>query len=73
MSDISDMMYEQGFHDGYDQALSELNSKKFEKVTRCKDCKHYDSETQSCLDGLDGIFQPDWYCADGEPKGGEVG
>lgn len=40
-------------------------------VVRCKDCKHYDSETQSCLDGLDGIFQPDWFCADGERKDGD--
>ena len=42
-------------------------------VVRCKDCKHYDSDTQSCLDGLDGIFQPDWYCADGERKDGDDG
>ena len=40
-------------------------------VVRCKECKHYDSETQSCLDGLDGIFQPDWFCADGERKDGD--
>ena len=41
------------------------------QIVRCKDCKHYDSETQSCLDGLDGIFQPDWFCADGERKDGD--
>ena len=41
------------------------------EVVRCKDCKHYDSETQSCLDGLDGIFQPDWFCADGTRKDGD--
>ena len=40
------------------------------ELVRCKDCKHYDSETQSCLDGLDGIFQPEWFCADGERKDG---
>ena len=38
------------------------------EIVRCKDCKHYDSETQSCLDGLDGIFTPDWFCADGDKK-----
>lgn len=38
------------------------------EVVRCKDCKHYDSETQSCNDGLDGIFLPDWFCADGERR-----
>ena len=38
------------------------------ELVRCKDCKHYDHETQSCNDGLDGIFLPDWFCADGERK-----
>lgn len=47
------------------------NGLKLPELVRCKDCKHYDSETQSCLDGLDGIFQPDWYCADGERKDGD--
>lgn len=37
-------------------------------VVRCKDCKHYDYDTQSCNDGLDGIFLPDWFCADGERR-----
>ena len=55
--------YAEGYRDGY--------SKRDEEIVRCKDCKHYDSETQSCLDGLDGIFQPDWYCADGERKDGD--
>ena len=33
-------------------------------VVRCKDCKHWDAFTQSCEE-LDGIFLPEWYCADG--------
>lgn len=37
-----------------------------EEIVRCKDCKHYDGWMQSCLNGLDGIFTPDWFCADGE-------
>jgi len=37
-------------------------------VVRCKDCKHYDSFSQECRNGLDGIFTPDWFCADGERK-----
>ena len=41
------------------------------ELIRCKDCKYYDIETQSCLGALDGIFQPDWYCADGERKDGD--
>ena len=57
------------------QAYSNETIKSFDEhnapeLVRCKDCKHYDIETQSCLDGLDGIFQPDWYCADGERKDG---
>ena len=38
------------------------------ELVRCKDCKHYDPDTQSCNDGLDGIFLPDWFCADGKRK-----
>ena len=38
------------------------------EIVRCKDCKHYDQDTQSCNDGLDGIFLPDWFCADGERR-----
>jgi hypothetical protein len=37
-------------------------------VVRCKDCKHYDSFSQSCRDGIDGIMTPDFYCANGERK-----
>ena len=43
----------------------------YAELVRCKDCKHYDSDTQSCLDGLNGIFQPDWFCADGLRKDGD--
>ena len=46
--------------------IKRMRSKETVSVVRCKDCKHYDADTQSCLDGLDGIFQPDWFCADGE-------
>jgi len=38
------------------------------EIVRCKDCKHYDQDTQSCNNGLDGIFLPDWFCADGERR-----
>ena len=38
------------------------------EIVRCKDCKHYDPDTQSCNDELDGIFLPDWFCADGERR-----
>ena len=51
-----------------DEEVVPKANKDFVPVVRCKDCKHYDSETQSCLDGLDGIFQPEWYCADGERR-----
>ena len=38
------------------------------EIIRCKGCKHYDHDTQSCNNGLDGIFLPDWFCADGERR-----
>ena len=38
------------------------------EVVRCKDCKHYDSMTESCLNGLDGIFMPDWFCPEGKRR-----
>lgn len=80
MSDISDMMYEQGYHDGYQLALSELNGKKFEKVIRCKDCKRWDRDSKIVFaNKINGkwcywcervkTWEPDdWYCADGERK-----
>lgn len=48
--------------------IAELPIIRQPEIVRCKDCKHYDADTQSCLDGLDGIFLPDWFCADGERK-----
>lgn len=81
MSDISDMMYEQGFHDGYQQALSELNDKQFEKVVRCKDCRFahltYDGMCKQCEQIMDDednmltLYLPvGFYCAFGEPREG---
>ena len=57
--------YENGYHDGYQLALSELNGKKFEKVTRCKDCKHH-LDCDYWIENGD-----DWYCANGEPEDGD--
>jgi hypothetical protein len=56
----------------YEKEIKSLNKllKEQEAVVRCKDCKHYDPEEQRCGDGLDGIFAPDWFCADGERKEG---
>ena len=64
--------HEEGFHDGYTQALSELHSKQFEKVVRCKDCKY--GEPWGVLIGCGkskgfGItHNQNWFCADGERK-----
>ena len=44
--------------------------KKQPQIVRCKDCKHYDSFSQECRDGIDGIMTPDFYCANGERKEG---
>ena len=36
-------------------------------VVLCKDCVHWDEAIQAC-DEIDGIFLPDWFCADGERR-----
>ena len=36
-------------------------------VVRCNECVHWDELTQAC-DEIDGIFLPDWFCADGVRK-----
>lgn len=38
-----------------------------QELIRCKDCRFYDPDTQICDNGLDGIFTPEWFCADGKP------
>ena len=38
-----------------------------EAVVKCKDCVHWDELTQAC-DEIDGIFLPDWFCAEGVKK-----
>ena len=50
--------------------IAELPIIRQPEIVRCKDCKHYDSFTQQCRNGLDGIFTPEWFCADGERKEG---
>ena len=37
-------------------------------VVRCKDCQYYDSFSQECRNGLDGIFTPEFFCADGRKR-----
>lgn len=71
---IKQIAYEEGFHDGYSQPMSEMS-----EIVRCKDCKHSGCRTQN-VDGS--IFRvvckkhstkrderwmdADWFCADGE-------
>ena len=53
------IIYEQGFHDGYGQAMTEMP-----KIVRCKDCIHWDRNL-GC--GNISIYsKPDWFCADGK-------
>ena len=40
------------------------------ELIRCRNCKHYDSFSQECRDGIDGIITPGFYCANGERKEG---
>lgn len=39
-------------------------------VVRCKDCKYYDSFSQECRNGIDGIMTPNFYCGNAERKEG---
>lgn len=41
--------------------------KEQQQIVRCKDCKHYDELCQQC-ERIDGIIQPEFFCADGERK-----
>lgn len=61
-NDLEDVKIPAGFAMQLDDALREQEP----EIIRCADCKHYDPDAQSCNDGLDGIFLPDWFCADGE-------
>ena len=60
---IRQIAYEEGFHDGYAQALSEMP-----KIIRCKDCK-YEANMYKCPVYYAKERQPnDWFCADGQPR-----
>ena len=40
------------------------------QIVRCKDCKYYDSFSQECRNGIDGIMTPNFYCGNAERKEG---
>lgn len=60
--------YEIGFHNGYQQALNELDDKQFVKVTRCKDCRFRYTE---CCIVKDQPLMDTFYCWQGMPKDGD--
>ena len=65
---IRQIAYEEGFHDGYAQALSEMP-----KIIRCKDCDNKEcfGREGSVVCGIDGTpHRPEWFCADGERQEG---
>ena len=39
------------------------------EIVRCKDCVYWDSQCQSC-ELIDGIMNPDFFCANGVRKDG---
>lgn len=65
--------YNEGFHDGYNQAMSEMP-----EIVRCKDCKHVclcdaeemfpDMPVYAKCTLSDEVHEPSWFCADGEMK-----
>lgn len=40
-------------------------------VVRCGECKHREEKTFWCEKVQDFISNPEWFCADGERKGGD--
>lgn len=73
------LAYEEGFHDGYNQALSELNSHKLKTVVRCNECRFahltYDGSCKQCEKAIDDddnmltLYLPgDFFCGYGERK-----
>ena len=69
------LAYEEGFHAGYNQVLSELNSNKLKTIVRCKDCKNSGLDSS----GINGYWcsahtewhDENWFCADGERRENE--
>ena len=39
------------------------------ELIRCKDCANYNSLMETCING--DYCNPDFFCGDAEPKGGE--
>lgn len=52
-----------------DEIMEEEIADRPQELVRCKDCVHWDELTQACNE-IDGIFLPDWFCADGRKKDG---
>ena len=44
--------------------------KEQQELVLCKDCKYYDSFSQECRNGIDGIMTPNFYCGNAERKEG---
>lgn len=61
------IQYEEGFHDGYKQAMREIP-----EIIRCKDCKHSGMINRDRLwcPARCEIVKDYWFCADGERQEG---
>lgn len=62
-------------HLEYGEVVERLKAEGWVIPVRCKDCKHRDPEDCKCDCGHDILWQlprdDDWFCADGERKGGD--
>ena len=61
---IEHLLKEQDAKEQISDAIHETAKQFRQTIVRCKDCVHWDELTQEC-DEIDGIFLPDWFCADG--------
>lgn len=59
--------------DAYEQFLTDIENcptVDAVEVVRCGECKHREEKTFWCEKVQDFISNPEWFCADGERKGG---
>ena len=68
---VRQLAYEEGFHAGYDQAMSEM-----QEIVKCENCKHgnesvlpdKNGKCMVCCSKLHCYFGADFSCADGERR-----
>lgn len=71
-NDAITMLKEQEAKEQISDAIHETAKQFRQTIVLCKDCKYYDSFSESCRNGIDGIMTPNFYCGNAERKEGEI-